>query len=55
MGDKEVLPNPISVAWVTNDVSTSPVLYIEFKPSPREPQRKRNPRSAIGLFKLLAS
>ena len=27
----------------------------KFQPSPDRPQRKRKPRSAIGLFKLLAS
>ena len=27
----------------------------KFQPSPSKPQRKRKPRSAIGLFKLLAS
>jgi hypothetical protein len=27
----------------------------KFQPSPGETQKKRKPRSAIGLFKLLAS
>ena len=27
----------------------------KFQPSPNRPQRKKKPRSAIGLFKLLAS
>jgi hypothetical protein len=30
-------------------------LFDKFQPSPGEPQRKRKPRSTIGLFKLLAS
>ena len=57
---------PLVLAWVTK-VSTSPNLYIEFinlipkglrdkfQMSPGKPQRERKPRSAIGLFKLLAS